>query len=127
MAIQIKDDTMTLEIDDRVVGTALFIGRESIEWWADLLRDCARRGMRPCPGGRGQGTGLLGRPARGVPETKEGPQIDSVGGPTLRSDASSYRQAVDSVARRRNTNVAPAPCQGPWASARAGSVSRSRG
>ena len=42
--------------------------RESAESWADLLRDCARRGMRaPVPGGRGRGAGLLGRAARGVP------------------------------------------------------------
>ena len=42
--------------------------RESAESWADLLRDCARRGhARPRPGRRGRGAGVLERAARGVP------------------------------------------------------------
>jgi transposase-like protein len=41
--------------------------RESAESWADLMRDCARRGMRPSPGGRGRCPGLLEGPGRGVP------------------------------------------------------------
>ena len=42
--------------------------RESTESWADLLRDCARRGMR-APGacGRGRRAGLLEHPAGSVP------------------------------------------------------------
>ena len=41
---------------------------ESAESWADLLRDCARRGMRaPGPGHRGRRAGLLGCAARGLP------------------------------------------------------------
>ena len=46
--------------------------RESTESWADLLRDCSRRGMRaPGAGGWRRGTGILGRAARGLPATKE--------------------------------------------------------
>ena len=42
--------------------------RESAESWADLLRDCARRGhARPGARGRGRGAGVLGRAARGLP------------------------------------------------------------
>jgi transposase-like protein len=41
--------------------------RESAESWADLLRDCARRGMRSRARGRERGAGVLGRPARGLP------------------------------------------------------------
>ena len=42
--------------------------RESAESWADLLRDCARRGhARPGAGRRRRGAGVLERAARGVP------------------------------------------------------------
>jgi transposase-like protein len=42
--------------------------RESVESWADLLRDCRRRGMRgPGPRRWRWGARLLGRSARGVP------------------------------------------------------------
>jgi transposase-like protein len=41
--------------------------RESVESWADLLRDCARRGMRaPGAGGRRRRAGVLGCAPRGV-------------------------------------------------------------
>lgn len=39
--------------------------RESCESWAELLRDCARRGMRAR--GRGRRARVLGRSARGLP------------------------------------------------------------
>src|SRR5215472_16583306 len=50
--------------------------RESAESWADLLRDCKRRGMRgPGPGGRRRGAGLLVRAPRGVPRDHRGPVL----------------------------------------------------
>lgn len=57
-----------VRVDGRKELIALADGyRESAESWADLLRDCARRGMRPGAGGRGRGAGVLERAARGVP------------------------------------------------------------
>jgi hypothetical protein len=42
--------------------------REAAESWADLLRDCRRRGMRaPVLAARGRGARILERAARGVP------------------------------------------------------------
>ena len=51
--------------------------RESAESWADLLRDCARRGMR-APGARGRRRALgfwKGLPAGGVPRDPGGPLL----------------------------------------------------
>ena len=46
--------------------------RESSESWADLLRDCARRGhARPGARGRRRRARVLGRAARGVPAGRE--------------------------------------------------------
>jgi putative transposase len=50
--------------------------RESAESWADLLRDCARRGMRaPVLAVGDRGAGLLERAARGVPRGQRGPVL----------------------------------------------------
>ena len=50
--------------------------RESAESWADLLRDCARRGhARARPGRRRRGAGVLERAARGVPAGQGGPLL----------------------------------------------------
>ena len=50
--------------------------RESAESWADLLRDCARRGhARPGAGRRRRGAGLLERAAGGVPRDQGGPLL----------------------------------------------------
>jgi transposase-like protein len=49
--------------------------RESAESWADLLRDCARRGMRARPGGRRRGARVLERAARGVSRGQGGPLL----------------------------------------------------
>ncbi len=48
--------------------------RESAESWADLLRDCARRGMRPGPGHRRRRARLLVRAGRDVP-TDQSPEM----------------------------------------------------
>ena len=50
--------------------------RESAESWADLLRDCARRGMRaPVLAVGRRRAGLLERAARGVPRGQGGPLL----------------------------------------------------
>ena len=50
--------------------------RESAESWADLLRDCARRGhARPGPGRRRRRAGVLERAAGGVPAGQGGPLL----------------------------------------------------
>jgi transposase-like protein len=50
--------------------------RESAESWADLLRDCARRGMRAPVLAIGNGAlGVLERPAGGVPPGARGPVL----------------------------------------------------
>ncbi len=49
--------------------------RASAESWADLLRDCARRGMRPGAGRRRRRTGVLECAARGLPRGRGGPVL----------------------------------------------------
>ena len=88
--------------------------RESAESWADLLRDCARRGhARPGAGRRRRRAGVLERAARGVPRGQGGPllvpQDGAMSWPRCRSPRTRARRRPWRRSGAPRTSSTPSP------------------